>query len=381
MHDHPTWKLRRRTGKETAVKVEPKEEQLETTNHLLHSPLPPPPQGWEHPAELDYLDASTWSKDDIIRHLITNSFSVPALVPHSKWTTIITAAEGSTTMLPNSYRIPLMFVGEFMWFSLRLVLEDEKEWEKFKGGVLHVSRLCEAFLGEARRAMGSEGLGAAWRCAVFDRALVRYRWGCLFSDRKHLQLFWETYGEQEYRKDPVKFFWNRVALKGRKEFKLDKEHIETGVTACQWMRGLAKEDGGDWVWVTDQTSSRSTEASEYLELWQRTKVWGQPIPTLPSRDPVCAIGPSPNLSKDLPTPFDAIQSPSRGPDQPTQISCISRPREPVFATTTDPPPTDTIHSTPTPVPKTDLLQILHAQYQSIQVHRRCIRSCTLCPSA
>ncbi|KAK0191822.1 hypothetical protein F5146DRAFT_1037283 [Armillaria mellea] len=212
-----------------SVKAEPKEEQTETAK-LLHSPSPPKDFGWENPAELDYLDASTWTKDDIVRHLITNSFSVPSRVPHPKWATI-TMADGSTTVIPNAYRIPLMFVGEFL--------------------------LCEAFLKDAKRAMGEEGMGIAWRSPVFDRALARYRMRWLLSEPSYLEEFWEMYGEDEYRKNAIRFDWKRLALKGQEGFKLDEEQIESGITA----------------------TSCCHEASEYLKAWQRTRAWGQ-LPTL-----------------------------------------------------------------------------------------------------
>ncbi|KAK0191863.1 hypothetical protein F5146DRAFT_483502 [Armillaria mellea] len=275
-----------------SVKAEPKEEQTETAE-LLHSPSPPKDFRWENQAELDYLDASTWTKDDIVRHLITNSFSIPSRVPHSKWVTI-TMADGSTTVVPNAYRIPLMFVGEFLWSSLRLVLGDNDEWKEFKTGILHVSRLCEAFLKEAKRAMGEEGMGIGWRSPVFDRALARYRMGWLLSEPSYLKEFWEIYGEDEYRKDAIRFDWKRLALKGQKGFRLDEEQIESGITVSQWMSGLKKDVNGDWIWDSTPRTSCCHEASEYLEAWQRTRAWGQ-LSTLdistnsPSSDPEFAF--------------------------------------------------------------------------------------------
>ncbi|PBK58578.1 hypothetical protein ARMSODRAFT_967607 [Armillaria solidipes] len=254
------------------VKSELKEEQLDDI--IPSNSLPRPRElGWK---ELDYLDASSWSKDDIIKHLITNSFSVPGRTHRSKWATI-TSADGSTTVVPNVYRIPLMFVGQFMWSSLRLVLGDEKEWGEFKTGILYVSRLCEAFLGEVRRAM-SEGIGRSWRCATFDRALTRYRMGWLLSEPKYLKEFWEMYGDEEYQKDPVKFDWKRLALKGIKGFGLEEDQVEGGVTATEWMNGL-KELNGDWLWDNTTNIPFARNAYEYLESWRRTKAWRELPPS------------------------------------------------------------------------------------------------------
>ncbi len=58
--------------------------------------------------------------------------------------------QSMSMVVPNVYRIPLMFMGEFMWSSLRLVLADDKEWSEFKTGILHMLRHCKAFLEEVR---------------------------------------------------------------------------------------------------------------------------------------------------------------------------------------------------------------------------------------
>ncbi|PBK68489.1 hypothetical protein ARMSODRAFT_958164 [Armillaria solidipes] len=346
--NHKTRNLKRRKHASTpaakSVKAEPKEEQTEIAT-LLHSPSPPKDFGWENPAELDYLDASTWTKDDIVRHLITNSFSVPCRIPHSKWATI-TMADGSTTVVPNAYRIPLMFVGEFLWSSLRLVLGDDDEWKEFKTGILHVSRLCEAFLKEAKRAMGEEGMGIGWRSPVFDRALARYRMGWLLSEPSYLKEFWEMYGEDEYRKDAIRFDWKRLALKGQKGFKLDEEQIEGGITASQWMNGLKKAVNGDWIWDSTLKTSCCQEASEYLEAWQRTKTWGQ-LPTLcistnsPTSDPEFALV---RTKTDIDLSKERPRSPAPANDIGNEVSA----------------PT----AFQVPFSKGDLLQILYLKYQS-----------------
>ncbi|KAK0448415.1 uncharacterized protein EV420DRAFT_1566663, partial [Desarmillaria tabescens] len=136
---------------------------------------------WQHPAELEYLDAVDWSKAEVVKFLITHSFSTE-----------------STTVIPTSYRIPLMFVANFQLTSLQLVLSVDTdirktELNKFKGGILHISRLCDTLLGASQRAMDT-----------FDRALVRYRMEWLLSDPGKVQEFWDLYGKEEYEKDPVK---------------------------------------------------------------------------------------------------------------------------------------------------------------------------------
>ncbi|KAK0433889.1 hypothetical protein EV421DRAFT_1993966 [Armillaria borealis] len=215
------------------VKSEPKQEQLDDIEPT-YSLSAPRDFGWK---ELDYLDASSWSKDDITKHLITNSFSFPGT--HAPFEMGDHHVGGRLDDRSSEC--------QFMWSSLRLVLGDEKEWDKFKTGILYVSRLCQAFLGEARRAMSEEGIGRSWRCTTFDKALTRYRMGWLLSEPKYLKDFWEMYGDDQYQKDPVKFDWKRLVARGIKGFKVEEGQVEGGIVATEWMDGL-KELRGDWLW-------------------------------------------------------------------------------------------------------------------------------------
>ncbi|KAK0482967.1 hypothetical protein EDD18DRAFT_1200387 [Armillaria luteobubalina] len=278
------------------VKSEPKQEQLDDIIPF-YSYTAPREFGWK---ELDYIDASSWSKSEVIKHLVTNSFSVPGRTHRSKWATI-TVADGSTTIVPNVYRIPLLFVSQFMWSSLQLVLGDEMEWDKFKTGILYVSRLCEAFLAEVRRAMSEEGIGRSWRFATFDRALTRYRMGWLLSEPQYLKEFWEMYGDEEYQKDPVKFDWKRLVTRGIKGFKVEEEQVESGITATEWMDGL-KELDGDWLWDKSNNTPCARSACEYLESWRRTKVWGAlpPSRTLSTNSEAALVKPQSELDACYP---------------------------------------------------------------------------------
>ncbi|KAK0199485.1 hypothetical protein DFS33DRAFT_222796 [Desarmillaria ectypa] len=256
---------------------------------------------WRHPAELDYLDVVDLSKADVIKFLITHSFSVPGRPPHrSRWTTI-TLGNGTTTVIPTPYRIPLMFAANFQWTSLQLVLSVDtkirkKEWDEVKGGILHVSRLCDALLSTAQRAMGV-GMKRTWRCKTFDRALVRYRMGWLLSDPWKVQEFWNLYGKEEYEKDPVKLDWKRWVLKGHKGFKLNKEQIEGGITLNHWLDGL-KEHQGDWVWDMAHVFPLCPSALQYLEHWNKTGIWDQESEALTSASFPYADQPSNMMNVD-----------------------------------------------------------------------------------
>jgi len=179
------------------------------------SPSPHPSYGWKHPAELEYITPTSWSSSKIIHHLIAYSFTVPPReknVRGSRFTSI-TATNGSTIVIPIGYRIPLMFIARFQWLSLKLVLTASpelkaKEWNDYKFGILHVSRLCKVFFDKAQEQLGFiegpgklKGVDRKWRCQTFDRALARYRLKWFLSDPSQLAEFWETYEEEEYQKD------------------------------------------------------------------------------------------------------------------------------------------------------------------------------------
>ncbi|PBK61532.1 hypothetical protein ARMSODRAFT_662516 [Armillaria solidipes] len=274
-----TYKSAHAAAVKTIVK---KEEPSDNDNipPLLRSPSPKigDIHGWRHPAELEYLEAVDWSKADVIKFLITHSFSVPGRPPHrGRWTTI-TSGDGSTTVIPTPYRIPLMFAANFQWTSLQLVLSvdtkiRQKEWNEYKGGILHISRLCDTLLCAARRAM-NVGMKRTWRCKTFDRALVRYRMGWLLSDPEKVEEFWDMYGNEEYEKDPVKLDWKRWVLKGYKGFKLDEEQIEGGISLDHWVDGLKKYKD-DWVWDAVNAFPSSLCALQCLAHWKKTGTWGQ----------------------------------------------------------------------------------------------------------
>lgn len=273
----------------------------EPTNALV--PVESPPDhGWQNPAELDYIDASTMSKAAIVEYLITHSFSVPP--KRNMWVTI-TSADGTTTVIPGGYHVPLLFAAHFQWTSLRLVL-NSGEWDQFNSGILHISRMCDRFLEEARSAM-KRGMMKGWRCQTFDRLLVRYRLYHLLSDPASVKEFDETYGEVEYANDVVKFDWKRWALKGHKGFKLLPEDIKEGVELGTWLEGL-KERDGDWVWDASLDAS-GRRAMDYLEEWKKIKVLPVPPPANnPDPTPPNDAVPPPDYSiSHPPPPNDLLQ--------------------------------------------------------------------------
>jgi hypothetical protein len=112
-----------------------------------------------------------------------------------------------------------MFSAKFMWESLKLVLESPtrmEDWEECKFDILHVARLCSRFLGEARKAealgvevekdrnpkrRGKGGMSKTWRCATFDRTLIRYYRRWLVSREEFVRDFWVEFDEEEFECD------------------------------------------------------------------------------------------------------------------------------------------------------------------------------------
>jgi hypothetical protein len=183
------------------------------------------PCKWRHPAELEYIEPHDWDEDRIINYLCTNAaFSLPPRDPLTTsfpWVKVFPRDpnDGPIT-LPRGYRIPLMFAAKFMWESLKLVVESSthaEDWEECKFDILHVARLCSRFLDEAKRAAAlcSEndkekekrkkgGMSRTWRCATFDRTLIRYfrRW--LVSREEFVRDFWIEFDEEEFEVDVLK---------------------------------------------------------------------------------------------------------------------------------------------------------------------------------
>lgn len=163
---------------------------------------------WRHPAELPYPIESEWSDENIMKFLTDNVLSIPVKSPPGPHFFAVTSAHG-ITHLPSRYRIPLLWTSKYQWESLKLVLNAADrvgEWSQYKLSILHVSRLCAALLEKAREAMSLEkgkGMDKKWRCPTFDRALLRYRNGCLLNDPESVEQYWNELGEEYYRADAL----------------------------------------------------------------------------------------------------------------------------------------------------------------------------------
>ncbi|KAK1215544.1 hypothetical protein PQX77_021846 [Marasmius sp. AFHP31] len=267
------------------------------------SDSPEEDHGWNHPAELDYFMPHSWNDTQIIHHLIAYSFDIPAKIgPFCH----IIGANGVKTVLPGGYRIPLMFLARFQWLSLQLVLmaEDrETEWEEYKFGILHVSRLCKKLLDSAQDALQTRfkyGVDRKWRCPTFDRALVRYKLKWFISKPEEVQSFWEEYGEGEYKDDIVTFAWRGWALKGHHGFSLTLDEIENGITAQQLMQGL-KERDGRWYWEVEGSPEEGADAWS-LRHAALAAMSPLTVPSLPPKITSCTPLTTAKLSNTPPVP-------------------------------------------------------------------------------
>ena len=181
------------------------EKNLDQTSSLGGSPAAP--EGWKHPAELQYIRRADWSQDLMITYLCQKAFTVPPrqLNTTLSYTEITRSYSGEKIYVPRGYRIPLMFVARFQWESLRLVLNSASEWEEYKFDIIHLSRLCTHFFKQAKSASAENKLSKAWRSPMFDRALIRFYRKWMVSREWSVKKFWEEFEEDEYKLDVLKF--------------------------------------------------------------------------------------------------------------------------------------------------------------------------------
>ncbi|KAJ7142708.1 hypothetical protein C8R44DRAFT_760992 [Mycena epipterygia] len=187
---------------------------------VKREPTPPPmpaapisPRSWRHPAELPYIRSpgKLWDDMAIVRFLAAHAFSVPPRSTNSAepWVSIRYAADGSEVALPRAYRLPLMWVANYEWTSVKLVLTAhaailQREWDSTKFEILHIARLCAGLLDAAKAQMDEGVMEKGWRWPAFDRALRRYWYGWLIMRDEFVRDFWREFGEDEFAGDVLK---------------------------------------------------------------------------------------------------------------------------------------------------------------------------------
>lgn len=169
-----------------------------SSNELAHP-------AWRHPAELEFIEPANFGKEQLISFLCANGFSIPERCNGAAPACInLLSTNGTVTSLPWRYRVPLMFVAKFQWQSLREVMispTENQDVEDCKFDILHVCRLSTRLLEEARAKAKTGSMDRAWRCATFDRALVRYYRRWLVSREEFVREFWMEFREEEFEND------------------------------------------------------------------------------------------------------------------------------------------------------------------------------------
>jgi hypothetical protein len=158
-----------------------------------------------HESELDYIRPD-WSDEAFVNHFRNNAFDVPPRNSNTTdpWVNIRTV-DGTTTEIPRAYRLPLLIMAYNQWISFReLIYDKPSEWEIHKFDVLHLSRLCKAFLCQAREAAERGDLDRDWRCPMFDRVLTRLYLDWFSCRDEWVENFWKECGEKPYASDPLK---------------------------------------------------------------------------------------------------------------------------------------------------------------------------------
>ncbi|CAK5270768.1 unnamed protein product, partial [Mycena citricolor] len=214
--------------------------------YVSPAPRDPPAHdgAWRHPADLPYLQ-SGFSDLEIARFIrYKGAFSVPpqSTLASSKdpWASI-TRADGRKITIPRAYRMPLLWIGRYLWSSAQITLStgSAEDWERTKWELLYVARLCDAFLNAAAEHHPME---RAWRWPTIDRVLVRYWYHWLISKDEFVKDFVADFGEEEFAIDFLKKPWKQWAIKGYRGFALTPEEAQNGISSEEFTSGFVIDD-------------------------------------------------------------------------------------------------------------------------------------------
>lgn len=198
---------------------------------------------------------SEWPDTKIFQYLLSNVFSLPGKQQHgTHYFTLHTPLYGDV-MIPMKYRIPLLWTVKYQWHSLFLVLTAKKrkeEWEEYKLRILHVARIVNGFLEEAKKTVTGSKCDKTWRCPMFDRVLVRYWDHYLINDQENIDDYERKYGQVPYKDDVLRQGWKRWAATGSSGFRLTEGEMQNGIKAEQFTLGLAETTKDVWEWETKQ---------------------------------------------------------------------------------------------------------------------------------
>ncbi|KAF8905363.1 hypothetical protein CPB85DRAFT_1437308 [Mucidula mucida] len=334
-----------------------KREHSPVTIKLPSASPPPLCHSANDSTELPTSDISSQSKSQIMQDLITHVFAIPGSSKKRAWFTHVFYGHGASTVIPQAYRIPLMYYAQCYWESARRALTSG-DWDTAAAGIVHASHVCTTFLDAAHKEAATSGMGRSWRCLPMDRVLTRLRLGWFTSDQERLKAFVEKYGEAEYAKDPVKRIltdWRRLSVTGFDGFKLTEQQADHGMTAADFLQGFY-EVNGEWVYSSTPPPSSDTtfSAHAYLDAWRITKVWGQDVKSHSlvgsPWSQATTVVPSSRQTPVKPTVDLPVFEP------PTALPCPAPPSpsfEPTVAS-----PKDTVNNSPAPSQLLEILPLL-----------------------
>ncbi|KAJ7119350.1 hypothetical protein C8R43DRAFT_1035322 [Mycena crocata] len=283
---------RRRSSDSTIVKLEEDPESIPATPAATTN-LAPIPATWQHPDELPYIK-SGWQDIEIIRFLTANVLTIPAQTHSSGQWVHVLCADGSTVVLPRAYRLPLLWVAKYQWRSLELVLTAreairQREWDDAKYEILHIARLCAGLVNAARLTATGKGIDRAWRCGLFDRALLRYWHEWLLMRDEFVRHFWYEFGESDFEADVLKRTWAQWVLKDHKGFSLTREEVARGISRQQFTEGFfVDEAAGTFEWIEALPDPPESPLTSEDELEQALQIQEPPTnSTVGQKFPAC----------------------------------------------------------------------------------------------
>ncbi|CAA7263915.1 unnamed protein product [Cyclocybe aegerita] len=207
--------------------------------------------------------ARTWSHDALLTHLCQQSFSIPPRDYNPSAPFVYARMlDGEVVTLPHGYRLPLMFVGKYIWETMFSKLKDETTWKKERANLFHLSRLCQNLFRRARAKALKGGMEKGWRSLMFDRLLARFYKHWTTNDPKSGPKFITTHSIKEYDRDVLKHDWRRWCLRGLGSVRMTEDEVNNGITHEEFRKTLGKNEHGDWMLNGKHLTFVTTEEGE-----------------------------------------------------------------------------------------------------------------------
>ncbi|KAJ3515775.1 hypothetical protein NLJ89_g1552 [Agrocybe chaxingu] len=205
----------------------------------------------------------TWSQDALLTHFCQQSFSIPPrdYNPSAPFV-YVRMLDGEVVTLPHGYRLPLMFVGKYIWETVFSKLKDEVTWKKERANLFHLSRLCQNLFRRARAKALKGGMEKGWRSLMFDRLLARFYKHWTANDPKSGPNFITTHSIKEYDRDVLKHDWRRWCLRGLGPVRMTEDEVNNGITHEEFRQTLGKNEHGDWMLNGKHLTFVTTEEGE-----------------------------------------------------------------------------------------------------------------------